>query len=112
MHTHRRQTTQQALVFWKRVARYYLCTLTSLYGRWRYSLWRVRSPGYETYSSLAVSLCTLTWCQTFRPALISIMGFVYPFLLQSNEEQSSFSPGCTTALSVTVFLQSMIPLSA
>ena len=111
VHTHRRQTTQKALVFWKRVA-----PLLSV--RSHASIWPVEvfplgnSPGYETYSSLAVSLCTLTWCQTFRPALISIMGFVYPFLLQSNEEQSSFSPGCTTAWSVTVFLQSKIALSA
>ena len=71
-------------------------------------LWGERAPGYETYSSLAVSLCTLTWCQRFRPALISTMGFVYPFLLQSNDEQSSFSPGCTSAFSVTAFLQPKI----
>ena len=61
--------------------------------QWTYLLCGECTPGYDTHSSLTVSLCTLTWCQTLRPALISTMGFVYPFLLQSNEEQSSFSPG-------------------
>lgn len=55
-------------------------------------------------SSLTVSLCTLTWCQMLTPALISTMGLVYPFLLQSKGKQSSFSSGWTTAWSVSLRL--------